>query len=47
MDAPLRYRALKITNPSMTDELMALSQQDVERGWRFPEGRFKALEPGK
>ncbi len=42
-----RYRALKITNPSMADELMALSQKDVEKGWRFLEGRFKALEPGK
>jgi pyruvate-ferredoxin/flavodoxin oxidoreductase len=42
-----RYRALKITNPSMADELMAMSQKDVERGWRFLEGRFKALEPEK
>jgi pyruvate-ferredoxin/flavodoxin oxidoreductase len=42
-----RYKALKITNPSMADELMAMSQKDVERGWRFLEGRFKALEPTK
>ena len=42
-----RYRALKITNPSMADELMAQSQKDVERGWKFLEGRFKALEPEK
>ncbi len=41
-----RYRALKITNPSMFDELMAKAQQDVERGWKFLEGRAKALEPG-
>jgi pyruvate-ferredoxin/flavodoxin oxidoreductase len=42
-----RYRALKITNPSMADELMAQSQMDVERSWKFLEGRFKALEPEK
>jgi len=42
-----RYRALKITNPSMADELMAMSQKDVEKGWKFLEGRFKALEPEK
>ncbi|MBI5559114.1 MAG: pyruvate:ferredoxin (flavodoxin) oxidoreductase [Deltaproteobacteria bacterium] len=42
-----RYRALKITNPSMADELMAQSQKDVERAWKFLEGRFKALEPEK
>ena len=40
-----RYRALKITNPSMADELMAQSQKDVTRAWKFLEGRFKALEP--
>ncbi|MFZ5766661.1 MAG: pyruvate:ferredoxin (flavodoxin) oxidoreductase [Thermodesulfobacteriota bacterium] len=39
-----RYRALKITNPAMFDELMNKAQKDVERSWRFLEGRFKALE---
>jgi pyruvate-ferredoxin/flavodoxin oxidoreductase len=39
-----RYRALKITNPAMFDELMSKAQKDVERSWRFLEGRFKALE---
>ena len=40
-----RYRALKIMNPAHADELMAMSQKDVERGWKFLQGRFKALEP--
>jgi pyruvate-ferredoxin/flavodoxin oxidoreductase len=40
-----RYRALKLTNPAMFDELMAKAQQDVERGWRFLAGRRMALEP--
>jgi len=40
-----RYRMLKLTNPSMADELMAQSQVDVERAWKFLEGRAKALEP--
>ncbi len=40
-----RYRMLKLTNPSMADELMALSQKDVDRSWKFLEGRAKALEP--
>jgi pyruvate-ferredoxin/flavodoxin oxidoreductase len=34
-------------NPSHADELMALAQKDVERAWRFLEGRAKALEPEK
>ncbi|MCF6290464.1 MAG: pyruvate:ferredoxin (flavodoxin) oxidoreductase [Desulfobacterales bacterium] len=42
-----RYRALKMTNPAMVDELMALVQKDVEKGWKFLEGRAKALEPGQ
>jgi len=42
-----RYRALKITNPSMADELMAQVQKDVEKSWKFLEGRAKALEPEK
>ena len=39
-----RYRALKITNPAMFDELMGKAQKDVERSWRFLEGRLQALE---
>ncbi len=42
-----RYRMLKMMNPAHADELMAASQKDVEKGWKFLEGRFKALEPGK
>jgi len=34
-------------NPAHAEELMAMSQKDVERAWKFLEGRFKALEPGK
>ncbi len=40
-----RYRALKLTNPAMFDELMGNAQKDVERAWKFLEGRCKALEP--
>ncbi len=39
-----RYRMLKLTNPSMADELMEMSQKDVERAWKFLKGRFAALE---
>ncbi|MDH3349336.1 MAG: pyruvate:ferredoxin (flavodoxin) oxidoreductase, partial [Desulfobulbaceae bacterium] len=39
-----RYRMLKMTNPDMADELMAQSQKDVEKAWKFLKGRFKALE---
>ena len=42
-----RYRALKMMNPAHADELMAASQRDVERAWKFLEGRFKSLEPTK
>ena len=42
-----RYRMLKMMNPAHAEELMAMSQKDVERAWKFLEGRFKALEPGK
>jgi len=42
-----RYRALKMMNPEHAEELMAMSQKDVEKGWKFLEGRFKALEPSK
>ncbi len=39
-----RYRMLKLTNPDMADQLMAQSQKDVEKAWKFLQGRFKALE---
>jgi pyruvate-ferredoxin/flavodoxin oxidoreductase len=40
-----RYRMLKMMNPEHADELMAMSQNDVDKGWKFLEGRAKALEP--
>jgi pyruvate-ferredoxin/flavodoxin oxidoreductase len=39
-----RYRMLKLTNPGMADELMEMSQKDVEKAWKFLKGRFAALE---
>lgn len=42
-----RYRSLKMMNPAHADELMAMVQKDVEKAWRFLEGRAKALEPEK
>jgi pyruvate-ferredoxin/flavodoxin oxidoreductase len=42
-----RYRALKLMNPGQADALMAQAQKDVERAWKFLEGRAKALEPEK
>ena len=39
-----RYRMLKMTNPTMADKLMEMSQKDVTKGWKFLQGRFKALE---
>jgi len=39
-----RYRMLKMTNPSMADKLMEMSQKDVNKAWKFLKGRFKALE---
>ena len=42
-----RYRMLKMMNPTHADELMALSQKDVDKSWKFLEGRAKALEPEK
>ena len=42
-----RYRMLKMMNPAHADELMAMAQKDVERAWRFLEGRFTALEATK
>ena len=40
-----RYRALKLTNPAMFEELMGLAQKDVDKAWKFLDGRCKALEP--
>jgi pyruvate-ferredoxin/flavodoxin oxidoreductase len=42
-----RYRMLKMMNPAHADELMAMAQNDVEKAWKFLEGRANALEPGK
>jgi pyruvate-ferredoxin/flavodoxin oxidoreductase len=39
-----RYRMLKMSNPEHCDELMAASQKDVDKAWKFLVGRFKALE---
>jgi pyruvate-ferredoxin/flavodoxin oxidoreductase len=39
-----RYRMLKMSNPEMADELMKMSQKDVDKSWKFLKGRFKALE---
>ena len=42
-----RYRTLKRVNPEHADELMALSQKDVLKSWKFLKGRAQALEPDK
>jgi pyruvate-ferredoxin/flavodoxin oxidoreductase len=42
-----RYRMLKMMNPAHADELLAMAQKDVEKAWKFLEGRAKALEPEK
>jgi pyruvate-ferredoxin/flavodoxin oxidoreductase len=39
-----RYRMLKMSNPEHCDALMAASQKDVDKAWKFLKGRFKALE---
>lgn len=41
-----RYRMLKMANPEHAEQLMAQSQKDVEKAWKFLKGRFKALEEG-
>jgi len=41
-----RYRMLKMSNPDHAEQLMAQSQKDVEKAWKFLKGRFKALEEG-
>ena len=40
-----RYRTLKRVNPAEADELMALSQKDVLKSWRFLKGLQQSLEP--
>lgn len=40
-----RYRTLKRVNPSMADQLLADSQKDVLKGWRFLKSLAAALEP--
>ncbi|MBB5347597.1 pyruvate:ferredoxin (flavodoxin) oxidoreductase [Desulfoprunum benzoelyticum] len=40
-----RYRALKMVNPTEADALMAQSQKDVLRSWKFLKGRAQAMEP--
>jgi pyruvate-ferredoxin/flavodoxin oxidoreductase len=40
-----RYRALKMVNPTEADALMAQSQKDVTRSWKFLKGRAQAMEP--
>ncbi len=42
-----RYRTLKRVNPSMADQLMAESQKDVLKGWKFLKSLAAALEPAK
>ncbi|MEW6218864.1 MAG: pyruvate:ferredoxin (flavodoxin) oxidoreductase [Thermodesulfobacteriota bacterium] len=42
-----RYRALRLSNPTMADELMAMAQRDVERSWQALVSRQAALEPKK
>ena len=39
-----RYRMLKLANPDMADELMALSQKDVDKSWKLLKGWAKSLE---
>jgi pyruvate-ferredoxin/flavodoxin oxidoreductase len=35
---------LKLSNPTMADELMAQSQQDVDKAWKLLKGWAKALD---
>jgi len=39
-----RYRMLKLMVPEMADELMALSQKDVDKSWKLLVGRKTALD---
>ena len=40
-----RYRSLKLINPSQADQLIAASQKDVSRSWKFLKNRAAAMEP--
>ncbi len=40
-----RYRTLKRVNPSMADQLLAATQKDVLKGWKFLKSLAVALEP--
>ncbi|MFH0785199.1 MAG: pyruvate:ferredoxin (flavodoxin) oxidoreductase [Pseudomonadota bacterium] len=40
-----RYRTLKRVNPSQADQLLAASQKDVLKGWKFLKSLAVALEP--
>ena len=40
-----RYRMLKRVNPSSADQLLAESQKDVLKGWKFLKSLAAALEP--
>ena len=39
-----RYRMLKMANPEQADELMRLSQEDVDRSWKMLKAWAKALD---
>ncbi len=39
-----RYRMLRLMNPDEADDLMAQSQKDVEKSWKFLTGRKEALD---
>lgn len=39
-----RYRMLKLANPEHADELMAMSQKDVDKSWKLLKGWAKALD---
>ncbi|EKD40228.1 MAG: hypothetical protein ACD_75C00130G0001, partial [uncultured bacterium] len=40
-----RYRTLKRVNPAKADQLLAASQKDVLKGWKFLKSLAVALEP--
>jgi len=40
-----RYRTLKRVNPANADQLLADSQKDVLKGWKFLKSLSVALEP--
>ena len=42
-----RYRMLKMMNPAHAEELMAQSQKDVTKSWKFLVARAASMEPEK